>query len=202
MDSLEKPKQNQEEPQEAKLDWKSKILFAFVGILIIGSVAATYWRIVVKRDYIIQAQIDCDPETENCFVWKCDPSSTVEGEACTGDPENDVWYYKILRRNANNIPLCDPDKDENCTAYVCDSDEKDCSEELCIAKENVPEGEVCNDPVQYNIDNPPEEGSDECAPGDQECLDNQSSEEACPPDDESCQQDEEADTAPDDNSSE
>lgn len=171
----------QETPKENKnitLDKKSKILFVIIGLLIVGSVAVTFWRYMVKRDYIVQAQTDCDPETETCFVWECDPESTVEGEACIGDEESDIWYYKIVHRNAKNIPLCDPN-DEECTALVCDPGEKDCSEELC-SESNVPEGETCNDPVQYLIDNPPEE---ECAEDDEECL---AAEEECAEDDQEC----------------
>jgi hypothetical protein len=170
---------------EIKLDRKSKLLFAAIGLLIAASVAVTYWRYMAKRDYIVQAQTDCDPETENCFIWKCDPASDVEGEACTGDPEKDIWYYKIVRRNAKNIPLCDPNNEE-CTALVCSEGEADCSEQLCTA-ENVPEGETCNDPQQYLLDNPPEEESEECAPDDQECLAAQEeSAEECAPDDQEC----------------
>lgn len=182
MKEIEKQSQSQEEFQEIKIDLKSKIFLSVIGFLIVGSVAATYWRIVVKRDYIIQAQIECDPETEECFIWECDPASTVEGEACTGDEESDIWYYKIFRRNAKNIPLCDPN-DENCAAYVCDPGEEDCSEELC-SSENVPEGESCNDPEQYLLENPPEEES-ECAPDDEECLAEEAAAE-CEEGDEEC----------------
>jgi len=162
METQETPKEN----EDIVLDRKSKIFFVIIGLLIVGSVAVTYWRYMVRHDYIVQAQTDCDPETENCFIWKCDPTSTVEGEACTGDEEMDIWYYKIIRRNAKNIPLCDPN-DEDCAALVCDPGEKDCLEELC-SDENVPEGETCNDPVQYLLDNPPEE--EECASDDESCA--------------------------------
>lgn len=171
------PKEN----QNITLDKKSKILFVVIGLLIVGSVAVTFWRYMVKRDYIVQAQTDCDPEAEACFVWECDPESTVEGEACTGDEESDIWYYKIIRRNAKNIPLCDPNEEE-CAALVCEPGEKDCSEELC-SESNVPEGETCNDPVQYLIDNPPEE--EECAEDDEECLAEEESAE-CEEGDEEC----------------
>lgn len=168
-----------------------------IGLLIVGSVAVTFWRYMVKRDYIVQAQTDCDPESENCFVWQCDPESDVEGEACTGDEESDIWYYKIVHRNAKNIPLCDPN-DETCTALVCDPNETDCSEELC-SENNVPEGETCNDPAQYLIDNPPEE--EECAEDDEECLAEQEATE-CEEGDEECLAEEEAaadeECAPDD----
>ena len=215
MDTQETPKEN----QNITLDKKSKILFVIIGLLIIGSVAVTFWRYMVKRDYIVQAQTDCDPTTEKCFIWKCDPASTVEGEKCTGDPDKDTWYYKIIHRNAKNIPLCDPN-DKNCTALVCDPGEKDCSEELCTAQ-NVKAPDTCNDPVQYNIDNPPEEDTstecapddqacldaqgledagEECAPDDQECLDAQASEdtkETCSPDDPTCDQTQDSTTSPD-----
>jgi len=158
--------ENKNDP-EIKINRKSKILFAVIAILIVGSVIATYWRYMVQRDYIVQAQIDCDPEMENCFIWECDPESTEEGYACTGDPEEDIWYYKIIRRNAKNIPLCDPNNEE-CAALVCEPGELECSEELCTA-ENVPEGETCNDPEQYLLENPPEEES-ECEEDDEECL--------------------------------
>ena len=167
--------QNTTDASEIKLDRKSKILFIALAILIIGSVAATYWRYMVKRDYIIESQIDCDPETENCFVWECDPMSLEEGEACTGVPDNDIWYYKIFSRNAMNVPDCpaspaggDP-ADENCPAYVCAEGEADCGEELC-APENVPDGEQCNDPEQYLGRKSARGGVRECEEGDEECL--------------------------------
>jgi len=139
------------------MDKKSKILFAVVGLAIAISVGVTYWRIMVKKNYIISSQVDCDPATEKCFVWKCD-ATLGEGEdgACTGDPEVDVWYYKNAQRKAFNIPLCDPEKDETCLPFQCNEGEKDCSETLCD-ETNVPEGESCNDPEEYLKNNPAEE---------------------------------------------
>ena len=155
------------------MDKKSKILIWVVIILILGSVGATYWRIFIKKDYLISNQVDCDPYTEKCFIWKCDPASQVEGEKCTGDAETDTWYYKIAERKAANIPLCDPKTDDTCQPFVCGEGEKDCTETLCDDKKKVEQGVECNDPVQYTIDNPVEEdtASEECAPDDQECLD-------------------------------
>ncbi len=175
--------QNENKIDEIRLDRKSKIFFLVLAIFIAGSIGATYWRYVIQKDYIIQAQIDCDPETEKCFVWRCDPLSSEEGEKCTGDPEKDIWYYKIFRRNAKNIPSCDP-SDENCPAYACGEEEKDCAEELCTS-ENVPEGEECNDPERYLFENPPLE--EECAEDDEECLVRQKEESAeCEEGDEEC----------------
>lgn len=158
------------------MDKKSKILIIAVLILIAGSVAVTYWRIMIKKDYIISAQTDCDPLSEKCFVWNCDPNSQVEGEACTGDAENDTWYYKIIKRKAANIPLCDPN-DENCTALTCPEGEKDCEEIFCTE-------DICTTPEQYIIDHPEALEEEACDPEtDEDCV----LEEECDPTlDENC----------------
>ena len=137
------------------MDKKSKIFFWVLGILILASIGVTYWRIMLKRDYIIEAEADCDPATETCFVYECDPSA----EECTGNPNEDTSFYKIIRRNASKIPTCDP-ADENCQPLVCGEGEKDCEEILCTEQTKTQE-DVCNDPAQYNLDNPAEEVGEE-----------------------------------------
>jgi len=164
------------------MDKKSKILIWVFVVLIIGAVAVTFWRIYIQRDYVITSQIDCDPYTEACFIWKCDPASTVEGEACTGDPEADIWYYKIAERNASMIPECDPETDETCLPFDCLPGEPECEQILCAEgnEDEIP----CVDPVQFTIDNPIEEEAAECAEG-EECE--VTEEEACDPEtDETC----------------
>jgi hypothetical protein len=144
------------------MDKKSKILIIAILILIAGSVAVTYWRIMIKKDYIISAQADCDPTIEKCFVWNCDPNATDESEKCTGDAEKDTWYYKIIKRKAANIPLCDP-KDENCTALTCPAGEKDCSEVFCSA-ETATQGEECSDLETYIKEHPEALEEEACDP--------------------------------------
>lgn len=139
------------------MDKKSKILVIAFVLLIIGAVGATYWRVFVKKDYLISNQVDCDPYTEKCFIWRCDPNSTKEGETCTGEPDKDIWYYKVIERKAYNIPLCNPDEDENCQPFVCGENEKGCKETLC--EENNPDKIECNNPEEYTKNNPIEEES-------------------------------------------
>lgn len=134
------------------MDKKSKIFFLIFFLLIVGSVAVTYWRIMVKRDYIISAQVDCDPATEACFASACDPESNTE---CAATPEAErTTYYKLISKNAENIPPCDPYKDECPKDLSCDPGEKDCEISLCDSS-NVPDGEECNDPAKYVEENPP-----------------------------------------------
>ncbi|MFA6159481.1 MAG: hypothetical protein WC678_00105 [Parcubacteria group bacterium] len=147
------------------MDKKNKIFFIVAFLLLFGSVGVTYLRIVVFKNYIVEAQTDCDPETEKCFVWECDPASTVEGEACTGDAENDIWYYQLVRRKAYNVPLCNPDEDENlsageagCVPMECDIDtEESCEIVFCDEKTKLEQEVECSDPVEYLLNNPVEE---------------------------------------------
>ncbi len=172
------------------MDKKSKILFLIIGLLIVASVAVTYWRIMVKKDYIIEAQTDCDPYTDKCFIWECDPESDVEGEACTGDPDTDTWYFQVVKRNASQIPLCDPNTDENCEALVCGENEPDCEYVFCT-EENMEAqyATACNDPEQYTLENPIDE--EECDPEvDEDC---EAAEECDPEIDENCEAAEECD---------
>lgn len=143
------------------MDRKSKIFFVVFFLLIVGSIGATYYRYFILRDYMITAQADCDPYTEHCFVYVCDPSA----EECTGDPEEDTSYYQNISRNASNIPLCDP-ADEECEALVCPAGEADCTVMLCDV-DTVSEGEVCNDPVVYTSLHPEEEETEELMEGEE-----------------------------------
>lgn len=137
------------------MDKKSKILFIVFALLIAGSVAVSYYKFMVARDYIIHAEAECDPYTEACFVYVCDPAPEADGDDCTGDPEEDTWYYKRIERNAKNIPLCDPNG-EDCDALTCPEGEAECSYILCD-EETVGEGETCNDPAAYTLAHPEEE---------------------------------------------
>lgn len=109
------------------MDTKSKILFWTLGILVILSVSASYYRFMVLHDYLVQTEIDCDPSYESCFVWECD----TEEEECTGNPDEDTWYYKIAYRNEKNIPNCS-EEDEECDHFTCPEEgEEGCREVLC-----------------------------------------------------------------------
>ena len=167
MDLIKKTEEQKEQkenlPAGKQEKWPNILFWIVFGLLLFGSVAFTYYRIMVKRDYFITAQADCDPTSEKCFVYVCDPAS----EECTGNPEEDTSYYKIMKRKAFNIPLCDPN-DENCEALICPEGEKDCSYQLC--EEGNADGIECNDPEQYNIDHPADEEESACEEGDEECL--------------------------------
>lgn len=164
------------------MDKKSKIFFIIFGLLIVAMVGVTYWRIMVKKDYIVEAQTDCDPYVEQCFLWECDPESDADGEKCTGDPEEDSWYFQVIKRNASRIPLCDSNTDENCEALVCGENEPECEYIFCT-EENMEDqyASACNDPVKYTEENPVEE--EECDPEvDEDCVPSEEGAEDLPAD--------------------
>lgn len=99
------------------IDQKSKNLFiVFFGFILLMVIISFYKYFIVK-DYYIEVEIPCSPDVENCFVYKC-----LDSEGCTG--EGDIYYYKLLKKKASAIPLCDPELSD-CAAYDC-SDGIDC----------------------------------------------------------------------------
>jgi hypothetical protein len=154
-------------------DKQSKIFFLALFLLIALSVGVSYYRFFVAKDYIIEAEAECDPAAEACFVYVCDP----QAEECSGDPEEDTSYYKVVHRKAANIPLCDPSA-ESCDALVCQPDEKDCEETLCDPND-LAEGDLCSDPETYKMEHPAEEegGSEEACNGEfADCAESEGSE--------------------------
>jgi hypothetical protein len=116
------------------MDKKSKILIWVFVIALIISVGTTYYRYVIKRDYIIFAHVECDPKTESCFYAPC------EGMDCPA--EADIEYYKKINKKAFNIELCDSESPD-CKPLVCQLNEADCEITSCT-EENVEDGESCS----------------------------------------------------------
>lgn len=125
------------------MDRKSKILLLVFIILIIASVVVTYYKIMVKRDYQILAQISCDPAAESCFTHECDS----EYEECSENPEENISYYKLINKNAANISICDSNKGEECAELTCEEGEPNC--EITLCSEETEEDDSCSNPEEY-----------------------------------------------------
>lgn len=132
-----------------------KILLWIFFLLIIGTLGFTYWKFMVARNYVVVVQAECDPYSEKCFTHVCDPDPNMDGE-CTGDLVEDTWQTKNISRMAYNMPECNPATDEACALLLCKEGEEKCFYDLCD-ESNVPEGDTCNDPVEYTKNNPVEE---------------------------------------------
>ncbi|MBU2025600.1 MAG: hypothetical protein ABIC19_04270 [Patescibacteria group bacterium] len=125
------------------LDKKSKIFFLVFALIIAATVAITYYKIVVLRDYLILSEVECDPAAESCFVYECDPK---EDEDCSDIPEERISYLKKIEKKASNIEPCDPGLEE-CEEVSCEPEEEDCREILCDPG-NLEEGEECSGEIR------------------------------------------------------
>jgi hypothetical protein len=163
------------------MDNKNKIFFAIFFTLIAGVAIVVFTKYFVAKDYYIQAEAECDPASEECFVATCDPANDPE---CSSDPAEQTSYTKLVMKKANQIPDCDP-ADENCPALKCFSGQ-DCEEILCD-ESTIGEGQECNDPQKYLEENPPVDDQ-ECVPDDENCANPDKSGEECSSEDESCKE--------------
>lgn len=130
------------------MDKKSKTYLVVFSLLVIGSVVATFIRIFILKDYVIESQIDCDPAKDACFIWECTPDAVDETERCTGDPDNDIWYYQLAERSASHVPLCDPN-DETCHPFDCPLEEPECGFTYCDEETSQQQEAECSNPVDF-----------------------------------------------------
>lgn len=126
------------------MDKKSKLLLWFMFFLLVSSVAASYWRTMIRRNFPITVQAGCNPEVESCFLVVCDP----EIEECSGKPIEDNSYFKLVTKSASLIPECNP-AGGNCPEIKCEAGEQKCEETLCDPN-NLAEGEMCSSPEEYS----------------------------------------------------
>lgn len=91
------------------------------------------------NDYFLKIQIDCDPDKDRCFVYRCSPDEDVE---CPEDEAERNYYYKIIMKKAYLATECELE-DGVCAEMSCEGDLL-CKEVLC-EEGNVPEGEFCSD---------------------------------------------------------
>ncbi len=111
--------------------FRDKLLLGSLLTLLILTISASYYRFVVSLDFLVTYEIDCDPETENCFIG-------CEDEECTAE-----YYFSEIERGAQwletmcgaDITNCEimnscTDTEEYCIVTRCDAVDTpdDCSE--------------------------------------------------------------------------
>lgn len=116
------------------IEISNKIFFICLLIVFFIFVGLSYKKYFFGMDYLIYAEIDCNPAEESCFVGYCDP----EYEECSGIKEEDMFYFKKVKRFANMVPLCDP-QDGECAAMVCGVEEPGCEQIFCELSNSEPE---------------------------------------------------------------
>ncbi len=119
----------------------NKIFYIILGIFIVCSVGASFYRIVISKDYQIVGQVACDPQVEKCFVSKCDPETD---DTCSKNLDEQTTYYKEISKKAASIYACEATKEKiGCTDNLsCISGESSCFYIFCNPA-NLKDGEQC-----------------------------------------------------------
>lgn len=138
---------------------KTLIIISTIAVFLIGgSIGYSFYKAMIRSDFSVISDVSCDPETEGpCFVWVCEPDWWTE---CTGDPDWDIWVYKVTEKQAYDIPYCDPiAKQEGFFAYI--TEENECDERgLCLESDTAPcettycdpevDGDLCFDETKWD----------------------------------------------------
>lgn len=111
------------------MEKNTKIILTFVLALIFAVATYAHIKYRVGMDYAVTFDGPCAPTEESCFVAHCDP----EYEECTGNPQDDISYYKLFTKRAHDLPLCDP-HDEDCRATLC-VPQDECEVQYCDASD-------------------------------------------------------------------
>lgn len=96
------------------------IVLTFV-VLVAASIGAAFWNFYVAENYMVYAEVHCDPVEESCFV---------------GDGENTPETYKEIGKPAYAIAVCDPWSDQ-CPELACAPGEPECEVVLCEPDEET-----------------------------------------------------------------
>jgi len=124
----------------------SKWFFGIFFFSVALSVFATFYRIFIARDYLVDIEVTCSPERSACFARDiCD----TEDESCgEEDVPTETSYYKTVERKAYAFPeACASGSLDapECADLSCRPGEAECTETFC-SDDTVPEGETCVGP--------------------------------------------------------
>jgi len=120
-------------------DKKSKIFFIVFFAAALTAAGISFYKYFILKDYYITAEAECDPETEKCFIYECNPEEDSE---CPEDPNERISYYKLVEKKAFAVSLCDSNSPD-CQPFACQEGE-DCKEILCDEKTAKTEGAECS----------------------------------------------------------
>ena len=134
------------------MDKKTKIFFIVFFAVVFVIISICVYKFFVLKDYYITSKLSCDPASESCFIETCDPA---DDDTCPTAPTERVSFYKLIKKKAYNMPLCDPnnincqvlscDNDVDCQMILCDQNTEDCSNpESNLSTEVSPSSNLSN----------------------------------------------------------
>jgi hypothetical protein len=107
------------------------IYFLVISTVIVGSIS--FYRFMVKGDYIVGYEGECSPGAGSCFTG-------CEDDACT-----QTYYYTLMKKYAPDLYReCGADITDCDDASICLPDDRDCSVTYC---DDNASNDTCFDPT-------------------------------------------------------
>lgn len=114
---------------------------SMIAVALLIVIAIRYYDYLVARNFIIYANVVCNPDIEECFVSDCDPTEDL---GCDGLP------YKKVQISASEAPACTIE--HNCEYFYCE-DFSSCVVAYC-SSQVLDVGESCQGPVAIPAEEP------------------------------------------------
>jgi hypothetical protein len=131
----------------------TKYFIALSLVVILVVAFYRYDQYIIARNFVVVADIACDPSAESCFVADC---STQD------DPDCDTTPYKKVTILAAEAPICL--EEHSCEGFVCTS--ASCTVSQC-SEDELEDGEACLAEGTESEDGQTSETSPESGPSDQ-----------------------------------
>ncbi len=118
----------------------NRIFYFMLILLILISVGVTFWRIVIKMDYQIVAEVSCDPAVESCYHYEPEECDMTDYD-CLSQPPEEAYDYKLISKNAGTVYACEQTEEKlgcsdelscqdgelNCEYTYCDAETEECA---------------------------------------------------------------------------
>jgi hypothetical protein len=100
--------------------FRDYIVFFILAILVIVTGVASYYRFMIKHDYVVIYEGECDSSMEQCFI------------GCNDDACIEKYYYSKMQKYAPDLYAeCGEDITDCEAASVCLQGDKKCSITYC-----------------------------------------------------------------------
>ena len=128
--------------EKQQINRADRVFFIVFLLVIIIVTLITFIRIVILKDYQIEAQVSCNPSIEKCFSLTCDPSSD---DTCSATTTDRTIYYKKISKKAFDIFACGQTREKiGCdTELSCTKDERNFGYTYCD-ENNLADEEQCS----------------------------------------------------------
>lgn len=118
------------------MDKRSVYFSLFILVAVSAVIGFKYKQFFLDKDFVLIANIPCDPAIESCFRVICDGECDDSMHIVNSDGSP----YKKVTMHASYAPECL--ESENCTDFTCPAEDETCTIDTC-SEETIEEGEEC-----------------------------------------------------------